>query len=97
MYRVSLQVVFSFHACGDNVGDTAHVPLPPWVLRCGDSDPDLFFTDRPRAGGPGQRNREYLSVWADEAPAALSGRSPMQCYEDFMTAFRDTFSQVSYY
>ncbi len=27
-----LQVVLSFHACGGSVGDTAHVPLPSWVL-----------------------------------------------------------------
>lgn len=87
------QIVFSFHACGDNVGDTAHVPLPAWVLRCGDNDPDIFFTDRPRGGSSGQRNREYLSIWADEA-AALCGRSPIQCYEDFMASFRESFSQV---
>jgi len=30
------------------------------ALQCGEHDPDLFFTDRPRGGGLGQRNREYL-------------------------------------
>lgn len=89
------QVVLSFHACGGNVGDTAHVPLPQWVLRCGENDPDLFFTDRPRGGSQGQRNREYLSVWADDAQGVLHGRSPMQCYEDFMASFRDNFLQVT--
>lgn len=89
------QVVLSFHACGGNVGDTAHVPLPQWVLRCGENDPDLFFTDRPRGGSRGQRNREYLSVWADDAQGVLHGRSPMQCYEDFMASFRDNFLQVT--
>ncbi len=28
-----LQAVMSFHACGGNVGDTAQVPLPEWVLQ----------------------------------------------------------------
>lgn len=77
------------------MGDTAHVPLPQWVLRCGENDPDLFFTDRPRGGSQGQRNREYLSVWADDAQGVLHGRSPMQCYEDFMASFRDNFLQVT--
>ncbi|GFH21443.1 beta-amylase [Haematococcus lacustris] len=87
------QVVMSFHACGGNVGDTAQIPLPAWVLQCGEHDPDLFFTDRPREGA-GRRNREYLSIWADEA-AALRGRTPLQCYEDFMQAFCNNFHQVS--
>ncbi len=71
------------------------MPLPSWVLRCGESDPDLWHTDRPRGGSPGQRNHEYISVWADEAPGALCGRSPMQCYEDLMLSFRDHFAQAS--
>lgn len=63
-------------------------------MQCGGADPDLFFTDRPRNGGVGQRNREYVSIWADDAPGVLRGRSPLQCYEDFMVAFRDAFFQV---
>ena len=30
---LKLQAVMSFHACGGNVGDSAEVPLPPWVLK----------------------------------------------------------------
>ncbi|KAL6761025.1 beta-amylase, partial [Haematococcus lacustris] len=89
---LQIQVVMSFHACGGNVGDTAQIPLPAWVLQCGEHDPDLFFTDRPREGA-GRRNREYLSIWADEA-AALRGRTPLQCYEDFMQAFCNNFHQL---
>lgn len=88
---LKLQVVLSFHACGGNVGDTAHVPLPAWVVHCGDVDPDLWHTDRPQGGCPGRRNKEYLSIWADEASGVLSGRSPMQCYEDLMISFKGTF------
>jgi len=90
---LKVQAVLSFHACGQNVNDTAQIPLPSWVLQCGEQDPDLFFTDRPRDGGLGQRNREYVSIWADDAPGVLCGRTPMQCYEEFMTSFRDNFQQ----
>ncbi len=30
---LSVQAVLSFHACGDNVGDTAQIQLPSWVLQ----------------------------------------------------------------
>ncbi|VAI10717.1 unnamed protein product [Triticum turgidum subsp. durum] len=36
----------------------------------------------------GRRNYEYISLGADTLPA-LKGRSPVQCYADFMRAFRD--------
>lgn len=52
--------------------------------QAGESDPDIFFTDRPRELFPGQRNRECLSFFADEEPGLLRGRSPMQCYAEFM-------------
>ncbi|KAI8474102.1 MAG: glycoside hydrolase superfamily [Monoraphidium minutum] len=89
---LKLQAVLSFHACGGNCNDVAQIPLPAWVLQAGQQDPDIFFTDRPRGGaGLGQRNREYLSLWADDAPV-LQGRTPMQCYEEFMHAFADAFA-----
>lgn len=31
-----------------------------------------------------QRNRECLTLFADEEPGLLKGRSPLQCYADFM-------------
>lgn len=88
---LKLQVVLGFHGCGGNAGDTVEIPLPKWVLQAGEHDPDLFFTDRPRGSGSGQRDREYISLWADDAPGVLCGRSPMQCYEEFMVAFRSAF------
>lgn len=70
-----------------------HNPDPgPARAQAGEADPDLFFTDQPRAGARGQRNREYVSLFADEAPRALSGRSPLECYGDLMRAFRDAFA-----
>ena len=89
--ELKIQVVLAFHACGGNVGDNAEVPLPPWVLAAGERDPDMFYTDRPREFSPGRRNPECLSLFADEEQGILRGRSPIQCYVDFMKAFRDEF------
>eukprot|EP00232_Nephroselmis_pyriformis_P019671 CAMPEP_0182886340 /NCGR_PEP_ID=MMETSP0034_2-20130328/20160_1 /TAXON_ID=156128 /ORGANISM="Nephroselmis pyriformis, Strain CCMP717" /LENGTH=380 /DNA_ID=CAMNT_0025019659 /DNA_START=1 /DNA_END=1139 /DNA_ORIENTATION=- len=83
-----MQMVFSFHACGSNVGDTCSIPLPKWVLAAGEENPDMFFTDRARGGeATGQRNRECISLWADHEPV-LEGRTPLECYRDFMASFR---------
>ena len=30
---LKIQAVLSFHACGGNVGDSAQIPLPKWVLQ----------------------------------------------------------------
>ena len=30
--NLKVQAVLSFHACGGNVGDSAQIPLPSWVL-----------------------------------------------------------------
>lgn len=66
-----------------NLGPLTLVLTP----QCGEGDPDIFFADRPREGRGPQRNREYISFFADDVPV-LRGRTPMQCYTDFMTAFR---------
>ena len=69
---LEVQAVMSFHAAGTNVGDTCTISLPPWVLRCGDEDEDIFYTD-----AAGVRNRECLSTGCLEEPV-LAGRSPKQ-------------------
>eukprot|EP00879_Flechtneria_rotunda_P005448 GHRR01005741.1.p1 GENE.GHRR01005741.1~~GHRR01005741.1.p1 ORF type:complete len:1044 (+),score=501.89 GHRR01005741.1:1438-4569(+) len=64
------------------------------LYQAGAQDPDIFFTDRPRESGLGQRNKEYLSIWADNAPVlpgAQGPRTPMQTYQEFMVAFKDAF------
>lgn len=60
---LKLQAIMSFHQCGGNVGDVVNIPLPQWVLDIGESDPDVFYTNR-----SGNRNKEYLSLGVDNEP-----------------------------
>ena len=85
---LKVQAVMSFHACGANVGDVYEIKLPDWVLESGIQDPDLFFTDQ-----YGYRNPECISLWADDA-RTVAGRTPRECYRDFMVSFRDTFENL---
>ncbi|KAL8479753.1 hypothetical protein ACS0TY_026618 [Phlomoides rotata] len=84
-HGLKVQAVMSFHQCGGNVGDSCTIPLPKWALEEINKDPDLAYTDQ-----WGRRNHEYISLGCDNLPV-LKGRSPVQCYSDFMRSFRDTF------
>ncbi|KAL6780152.1 AMB1 [Auxenochlorella protothecoides x Auxenochlorella symbiontica] len=83
-----IQAVMSFHAAGGNVGDTCTIPLPRWVVKAGEADPDIFYTD-----AHGARNRECLSLGCDEAPV-LAGRTPVAAYRDFAAAFAAEFRDL---
>lgn len=87
-HGLKVQAVMSFHQCGGNVGDSVNIPLPKWVVEEMDKDPDLAYTDQ-----SGRRNYEYLSLGCDTLPV-LKGRTPVQCYADFMRAFRDNFKHL---
>lgn len=56
-YDLKVQAVMSFHACGCNVGDSCTITLPEWVLRVGEKNKDVYYTDR-----SGKRDEEYLSL-----------------------------------
>ncbi|KAJ3679999.1 hypothetical protein LUZ60_016277 [Juncus effusus] len=84
---LKVQAVMSFHQCGGNVGDSVTIPLPKWVVEEMDKDQDLCYTDQ-----WGRRNYEYVSLGCDTLPV-LKGRTPIQCYADFMRAFRDQFAE----
>ncbi|KAL0442617.1 UNVERIFIED_CONTAM: Beta-amylase 2, chloroplastic [Sesamum latifolium] len=43
--KFKLQVVMSFHECG-NIGDDVYIPLPQWLIEIGSKNPDIFFTDK---------------------------------------------------
>ncbi|GKV21336.1 hypothetical protein SLEP1_g31323 [Rubroshorea leprosula] len=83
---LTLQAIMSFHQCGGNVGDVVNIPLPKWVLEIGESDPDIFYTNR-----SGNRNREYLTIGVDNLPV-FYGRTAVQVYSDFMKSFREEMS-----
>ncbi|KAJ0970404.1 hypothetical protein J5N97_023281 [Dioscorea zingiberensis] len=87
-HGLKVQAVMSFHQCGGNVGDSCTIPLPRWVVEEMDKDPDLAYTDQ-----WGRRNYEYVSLGCDTLPV-LKGRTPVQCYSDFMRAFRDQFKDL---
>ncbi|CAI0383194.1 unnamed protein product [Linum tenue] len=85
---LKVQAVMSFHQCGGNVGDSCNISLPKWVVEEMNNDQDLAYTDQ-----WGRRNFEYLSLGSDTLPV-LKGRSPLQCYTEFMVAFRDNFQHL---
>ncbi|PIM98991.1 Beta-amylase [Handroanthus impetiginosus] len=87
-HGLKVQAVMSFHQCGGNVGDSCTIPLPKWVVEEIDKDPDLAYTDQ-----WGRRNYEYISLGCDTLPV-LKGRTPVQCYSDFMRAFSDEFQHL---
>jgi beta-amylase len=85
---LKVQAVMSFHAAGGNVGDTCKIPLPKWVLDIGETNSDIFYTDK-----QGHRNRECLSLGCDEVPLFWN-RTPVEMYRDFIDGFADTFDYI---
>ncbi|KAA3482670.1 beta-amylase-like isoform X1 [Gossypium australe] len=83
---LKLQAIMSFHRCGGNVGDEVTIPLPQWVLDIGETDPDIFYTNR-----KGNRNKEYLTIGVDNQPL-FDGRTAVQLYSDYMKSFREHMS-----
>nr|XP_048328173.1 beta-amylase [Ziziphus jujuba var. spinosa] len=81
-----VQAIMSFHQCGGNVGDAVYIPLPQWVLDIGESNPDIFYTNR-----KGNRNKEYLTLGVDNQPL-FHGRTAVEIYSDYMKSFRDNMS-----
>ncbi|KAF5945022.1 hypothetical protein HYC85_015250 [Camellia sinensis] len=81
-----LQAIMSFHQCGGNVGDVVNIPIPSWVLEIGESDPDIFYTNR-----SGNRNKEYLTMGVDNLPF-FAGRTAVEIYSDYMKSFRENMS-----
>ncbi|GLT59650.1 hypothetical protein SLA2020_324580 [Shorea laevis] len=62
------------------------IPLPNWMTQIGESQPDMFFTDR-----SGQRYKDCLSLAVDDL-AILNGKTPIQVYQEFCESFKSTFS-----
>ncbi|KAE8645749.1 beta-amylase isoform X1 [Cucumis sativus] len=80
---LKLQAIMSFHQCGGNVGDSVNIPLPSWILKIGELNPDIFYTNR-----SGTRNKEYLTLGVDNQPL-FHGRTAVELYRDYMKSFRE--------
>ncbi|KAK1407665.1 hypothetical protein QVD17_39286 [Tagetes erecta] len=85
--KLKMQVVMSFHQCGGNIGDVVNIPIPQWVRDVGETDPDIFYTNR-----TGNRNIEYLTIGVDNQPL-FCGRTAIELYSDFMKSFRETMAE----
>ncbi|KAL3817896.1 hypothetical protein ACJIZ3_003801 [Penstemon smallii] len=84
-FGLKVRAVMAFHQFGSGPDDPFWIPLPSWVLKEIEKDPNVTYSYR-----FGERNMEYLSLGYDILPI-LHGRSPIQAYTDFMRNFRDTF------
>ncbi|KAL4291305.1 hypothetical protein GQ457_14G014120 [Hibiscus cannabinus] len=78
---LKLHISLCFHASGQ-----PKIALPKWVMKIGESQLSIFFTDR-----LGQPYRECLSL-AVEDLAVLDGKTPIQVYRDFCESFKSSFS-----
>ncbi|KAI3882377.1 hypothetical protein MKX03_028077 [Papaver bracteatum] len=78
---LKLRVSLCFHGLKE-----PSIPLPEWVSRIGELQPDIYFTDR-----PGRRYTECLSLAVDDLPV-LNGKTAMQVYQGFLESFKSSFS-----
>ncbi|KAL3509637.1 hypothetical protein ACH5RR_029038 [Cinchona calisaya] len=85
---LKIQAIMSFHECGGNVGDTVNIPIPKWVLEIGQTNPDIFYTNR-----SGNRDQEYLTLGVDNLPL-FGGRTAVQIYSDYMKSFREAMCDI---
>ena len=85
---LKVQAIMSFHAAGTNVGDTCTITLPEWVLKLGEDNPDIFYTDQ-----HGHRNRECLSTGCLHE-RVLEGRTCIEVYTDFIRRFCAKFDHL---
>lgn len=84
IHNMGLKVHASFHF---NASEEANVSLPEFVSKIGESNPDIFFTDR-----SGRQYKDCLSLSVDDMPV-LHGRTPVSAYEDFCESFKLEFAQ----
>ncbi|KAH9310166.1 hypothetical protein KI387_038077 [Taxus chinensis] len=82
---LKVQASMCFHGCKYSKKKPA-IALPSWVLKEGDNDPNIFFTDH-----AGNRYRDCLSLAIDDLPL-FEGRSPLQMVSGVLQSFRATFS-----
>ncbi|CAN6271307.1 unnamed protein product [Urochloa humidicola] len=88
-FKLKVQVVLSFHGCGDTGSGDVLISLPKWIVEIAKENRDIFFTDR-----EGRRNTECLS-WGIDKERVLRGRTGIEVYFDFMRSFHMEFRNLS--
>ena len=105
--ELEVSVEFAFHAkdCGGEEGDACTASLPAWVHETAwgplagkggeqRGNPEVFYMDQ-----SGLRENAVISLFAEQDENLLPTgdgkrfRSAIQCYEEFMTSFVDTFEK----
>ena len=105
--ELEVSVEFAFHAkdCGGEEGDACTASLPAWVHETAwgplagkggeqRGNPEVFYMDQ-----SGLRENAVISLFAEQDENLLptgdgkTFRSAIQCYEEFMTSFVDTFEK----
>eukprot|EP00871_Galdieria_phlegrea_P002121 jgi/Galph1/290/GphlegSOOS_G5129.1 len=92
--NLRIQVVLSFHTCGESEGDEVVIQLPSFVRQVANYHPFVFYTDE-----NGMQSFECLGLSADNAKifpdkGNIACRSALDMYEDFMNAFAQEFGNL---
>ncbi|KAJ7963620.1 Beta-amylase [Quillaja saponaria] len=86
---LKLHVALSFHSnMRSSSNGRGGISLPLWILEIGDHNKDIYYRDQ-----HGFSNEDYLTLGVDQLPL-FSGRTPLQCYEDFMFNFLNKFEPL---
>ncbi|KAD1859329.1 hypothetical protein R6Q59_009601 [Mikania micrantha] len=85
---LKLQVALSFHSNVHLSSRVQGVSLPQWITEIGQHNKDIYYRDQ-----NGFPNADYLTLGVDNIPL-FSGRTALQCYEDFIHSFATKFDSL---
>ncbi|KAI8553013.1 hypothetical protein RHMOL_Rhmol06G0312100 [Rhododendron molle] len=86
---LKLHIALSFHSNMHlSSAVEGRVSLPLWIVEIGRHNKDIYYQDR-----NGLSNDDYLTLGVDQHPL-FSGRTALQCYEDFMSNFVNKFEAL---
>ncbi|XP_076959662.1 inactive beta-amylase 4, chloroplastic-like isoform X1 [Bidens hawaiensis] len=85
---LKLQVALSFHSNSHLSSRVQGISLPQWIIEIGQHNKDIYYRDQ-----NGFPNVDYLTLGVDNIPL-FSGRTALQCYEDFIHSFANKFDSL---
>ncbi|KAJ0920641.1 putative glycoside hydrolase, family 14, glycoside hydrolase superfamily [Helianthus annuus] len=85
---LKLQVALSFHSNVHLSSRVQGISLPQWIIEIGQHNKDIYYRDQ-----NGFPNADYLTLGVDNIPL-FSGRTALQCYEDFIHSFANKFDSL---